>query len=472
MLQSGARPEAHTLKRYGDEARALDVLVIGGGNAGCAAALAAARHGARTLLVERYGFLGGTATAAMVGPWMTFHSGAERIVGGIAQEIVERLVVLGGSPGHIADASDYVATITPFDPEIHKALLFDMMAESGVRLLLHAYFLDALRAPDGAVRGARVATVAGVREYDARVTIDASADAYVAASAGVDVRQGDARGRVQPASLMFRLSHVDLALTAAYVREHPDEMRTSLPPEARTPSALSAVAGLYELWNAARRRGDVDVPRELVSFFASPFPDEVSVNMTRVVDVDPLDPDDLTRAEIAARAQAMQLLAFFRRDVPGFANARIAATAAQIGIRESRRIVGAYMLDGDDVLTGRAFDDAVARSAYPIDIHNPSGSGTTTSRLPPGASYEIPYRCLVPQSVDGLLVAGRCISTSHEALASTRLTPTVMTLGQAAGTAAALCARTGIRPRDLDTDALRALLVEDGVDLRRSVATT
>ncbi len=146
--------------------------MIGGGNAGCAAALAAARHGARTLLIERYGFLGGTATAAMVGPWMTFHSGEERIVGGIAQEIVERLVALGGSPGHIADASDYVATITPFDPEIHKALLFDMMRESGVDLLLHAYFLDAV-ARDGAVRGARVATVGGVRTYEATVTIDA-----------------------------------------------------------------------------------------------------------------------------------------------------------------------------------------------------------------------------------------------------------------------------------------------------------
>ena len=197
------------------------------------------------------------------------------------------------------------------------------------------------------------------------------------------------------------------------------------------------------------------MPRELVSFFISPYPDEVTVNMTRVVDIDPLDPDDLTRAEIAARAQAMQLLAFFKRDVPGFANARIAATAAQIGIRESRRIAGVYTLTRDDVLRGRAFDDAVARSAYPIDLHNPSGSGTITHRLPPGASYEIPYRCLVPERVDGLLVAGRCISTTHEALASTRLTPTVMTLGQAAGTAAAACVRDGVRPRDVDTAALR-----------------
>ena len=163
----------------------------------------------------------------------------------------------------------------------------------------------------------------------------------------------------------------------------------------------------------------------------------------------------------------MQLLAFFRRSVPGFANARIAATATQIGIRESRRIVGEYTLTRDDVLEARTFDDAIARSAYPIDVHNPSGSGTTTQRLPPGAAYEIPYRCLVPLSVDGLLVAGRCISTTHEALASTRLTPTVMTLGQAAGTAAALAVLADVTPRNVDTGALRERLALDGVDLRR-----
>lgn len=443
-----------------------DVLVVGGGNAGCAAAIAAARHGARTLLAERYGFLGGTATASMVGPWMTFHSGKERIVGGIAQEIVERLVAMGGSPGHIADASDYVPTITPFDPEIHKALLFQMMREAGVELLLHAYVTSAI-AHAGTVEGARFATVAGEREYRGAVTIDATADAFVAASAGVQTQQGDERGRVQPASLMFRLSHVDLSKTAAYVRAHPDQMRTSLKTHERTPEALTAVAGLYDLWKGALAAGEVEIPRELVSFFISPYPDEVTVNMTRVTDIDPLDPDDLTRAEIEARLQVMQLLKFFRAHVPGFENARIAATATQIGIRESRRIVGEYTLTRDDVLSARRFDDAIARSAYPIDIHNPSGSGTTTHRLPEGGSYEIPYRCLVPKTVERLLVAGRCISTTHEALASTRLTPTVMTLGQAAGTAAAIANTQGIRVRDVDAASLRAALIRDGVDLRR-----
>lgn len=464
-------------------AREYDVLVVGGGNAGCAAALAAARHGAKTLLVERYGFLGGTATAAMVGPWMTFHSGSKRIVGGIAQEIVERLQRKGGSPGHVHDSSDYVSTITPFDPEIHKAVLFEMMQEAGVQLLLHAYFLRTLMKPldfargpepvlssveaipqdETAVEGAVFATVAGERGYRARFTIDATADAYVAASAGVATQKGDERGRVQPASLMFRLSHVDLSKTATYVRMHPDQMRTSLKAHERVAPAMTAVAGLYDLWNDALEHGEVGVPRELVSFFITPYPDEVTVNMTRVTDIDPLDPDDLTRAEVEARGQVMQLLAFFRSRVPGFENARIAATGTQIGIRESRRIVGEYTLTREDVLQGRHFEDAVARSAYPIDIHNPSGTGTTTHRLAEGQSYEIPYRSMVPAHVDRLLVAGRCISTTHEALASTRLTPTVMTLGQAAGTAAALAKQTGERLSSIDVPKLRSLLMDDGV---------
>ncbi len=444
-----------------------DVLVVGGGNAGCAAALAAARHGARTLLVERYGFLGGTATAAMVGPWMTFHSGNERIVGGIAQEIVERLVRMGGSPGHLHDSSDYVSTITPFDPEMHKALLFEMMRESGVDLLLHAWFLAPVL--DGeALAGASFATVGGGRVYHARVVIDATADAYVAAAAGVPTQKGDERGRVQPASLMFRLSHVDLTKTATYVRMHAEQMRTSLKAHERTAHALTAVAGLYALWQQAKEDGIVDVPRELVSFFISPYPDEVTVNMTRVTEIDPLDPDDLTRAEVEARRQVMELWRFFRERVPGFEQARIAATGTQVGIRESRRIIGRYTLTADDVLNARTFDDAVARSAYPIDIHNPSGSGTTTHRLAQGESYEIPYRCLVPVTREQLLVAGRCISTTHEALASTRLTPTVMTLGQAAGTAAALANQRNISVSAVEGEELRAILTNDGVDLRRT----
>ncbi|MGI8671755.1 MAG: FAD-dependent oxidoreductase, partial [Luteitalea sp.] len=447
-----------------------DVLVVGGGNAGCTAAISAARLGARVRLVERYGFLGGTATAAMVGPWMTYHAGsadeAGRVTGGLAQEFVDRLVEMGGSPGHLPDASDYVPTITPFDPEMHKWLLMAMCEEAGVQLLLHATLLDVLL--DGTrLTGVRVQTVSGPRTMMASRVIDCTADALVSHAAGVPCEQGNADGRVQPMTMMFRLSHVDLDVTAAWLRDHPDQIRTSLDPVQFSATTLTAVAGLWDLWRAARAAGEVDIPREIVSFFRGAHPDEVSVNMTRVTGLDPLDADDLTRAEVEGRRQTMALLSFFRTRVPGFAQCRLAATPAQIGVRESRRIVGEYQLTSDDLRHSRRLPDAVTRSGYPIDIHSPTGEGTRTTRLPKGMTYEIPYRCLVPLRVDGLLVAGRCISVSHEALASTRLTPTIMTLGQAAATAAVQSLAARVEPRAVATDALRASLITQGVDLRR-----
>jgi hypothetical protein len=283
----------------------------------------------------------------------------------------------------------------------------------------------------------------------------------------VPCEQGNRDGLVQPMTMMFRLSHVDLDATADWLRDHPDQIRTSLPPAQFSADTLTAVAGLWSLWEEARAAGEVDIPREIVSLFRGVHRDEVTVNMTRVTGLDPLDADDLTRAEIETRRQTMQLLRFFQQRVPGFAQCRLAATPAQVGVRESRRIVGEYQLSGDDLLQARSFPDAVARSGYPIDIHNPKGAGTTTVRLPAGKTYEIPYRCLVPLAIDDLLVAGRCISVSHEALASTRLTPTIMTLGQAAGTAAVQSLHAGLEPRRIDTDLLRASLVTQGVDLRR-----
>ncbi len=448
----------------------FDILVVGGGNAGCTAAIAAARLGARVCLVERYGFLGGTATAAMVAPWMTYHAGSAgeegRVTGALAQEFVDRLMQMDGSPGHLPDASDYVPTITPFDPEIHKWLLMAMCEEAGVRLLLHATFLASILDASRIV-GVWVQTVSGPREIRASRVIDCTADALVSHAAGVPCEQGNADGLVQPMTMMFRLSHVDLDATADWLRAHPDQIRTSLRPEQFSADTLTAIAGLWDLWKAAREAGEVDIPREVVSLFRGVHRDEVTVNMTRVTGLDPLDADDLTRAEIETRRQTMALVRFFQTRVPGFERCRLAATPAQVGVRESRRIVGEYQLTGDDLLQARTFPDAVARSGYPIDIHNPKGEGTSTVRLPAGRTYEIPYRCLVPLQVDDLLVAGRCISVTHEALASTRLTPTIMTLGQAAATAAVQSLQASVPPRHVDTDALRASLVAQGVDLRR-----
>ena len=440
-------------------------VVVGGGNAGCAAAIAAARHGARTLLVERYGFLGGTATAAMVGPWMTFHSGEERIVGGIAEEIVERLMRKGASPGHLPDSSDYVATITPFDPEVHKALLFEMMREAGVALLLHAYFLAAEL--DGVTR---YAARRSRRSAAARTCTRNGRDRCDRRRAGCRVgRRADAAGR---RARSRAAGDADVPVESCRSRRDWRGTCASIPRRCaarcrRTHARRNRLPPLPDstrFGSARATRAIVDVPRELVSFFISPYPDEVTVNMTRVVDIDPLDPDDLTRAEVESRLQAMQLFEFFRQCVPGFENARIAATGdagRHPRVAPNRRTVHAHARRRSASAQVRRRGCAQRLSDRSSTIPPAAERRRTGSRR--ARATRFPTAALVPVNREQLLVAGRCISTTHEALASTRLTPTVMTLGQAAGTAAALACARGVRVGDIDVRALREQLRADGV---------
>jgi hypothetical protein len=195
----------------------------------------------------------------------------------------------------------------------------------------------------------------------------------------------------------------------------------------------------------------------------------VHFNTTRVTGLSATKADDLTAAELEARQQAHELARFLASDVPGFERAYLQQSAAQIGVRESRRIVGQYVLTGEDVLSARKFPDGVARGSYPIDIHNPAGAGTVLRSLPPGEWYEIPYRCLLPRGVDNLLVAGRPISSTHEAHSSLRVMPIAIAIGQAAGTAAALCAARKIPPSRLPAAALRRRLAAQDVDLSPKV---
>jgi hypothetical protein len=231
--------------------------------------------------------------------------------------------------------------------------------------------------------------------------------------------------------LMFRIGEFDREPFAQFVRDYPDQWK--------------GVHGLWQLIGEATAAGDLDLAREDILFFATPHPKELSVNCTRVTDVLGIDPFDLSRAEFEARRQMQQIMAFLKKYVPGFRDAYVIQSGTHIGVRETRRIVGEYTLTGEDVLSARKFDDAIARASYPVDIHNPAGKGTVLRRLPPGEWYEIPLRCLIPSGVDNILVAGRCISGTHEAHSSYRVTPTAMATGQAAGVCAALAAE----PTDL-----------------------
>jgi hypothetical protein len=232
------------------------------------------------------------------------------------------------------------------------------------------------------------------------------------------------------------------------------------------------VAGFEdELERAIQARELGDLKREHVLFFNTHRPNEVIVNMSRVTGVNPLDPQSLTQAEIEAREQVVAIMAFLRRRIPGFAHAHITAVGGRVGVRESRRIVGEVVLTAEDLSGGRRWPDVIARSAYPIDIHSPTGEIDASldefqdDYLSQGVTYDIPYRCLVPKRVDQLLAAGRCISTTAEAHGATRVSPTCMALGQAAGTAAALAARAGVTPRELAVAELQDVLISQGVDI-------
>lgn len=434
-----------------------DVLVVGGGPAGIAAAVAAARAGAGVLLAERYGFLGGTASAALVGPLMSYHTtpagngrqivAPKKVIGGLLDELVNRMVAIGGAVP--PDPTwDYMALI---DAEAIKTVALQMVLEADVRLMLHSQAVRVVR--DGnLVRGVIFETKSGRQAVLADVVVDATGDADIAAQAGASYeigRQGD--GACQPMSLIFKLGGVDLDRFRDYVRGHPGE--------------FSLAQGLRRLVEEATRNGDLELAREDILFFPTPAPDEVVVNSTRLSGFNALDVWGLTEAEIEGRRQAEMLVKFFRGYVPGFERTRLLQTGCQVGVRETRRVSGEYVLTAEDVLGSARFPDVIARGCYPLDVHSPEGRGTEMRRLPPGSSYDVPYRCLVPLEVDGLLIAGRSISGTHEAQSSYRVMPICLATGQAAGVAAARAAKAGVPPRAVDVAAVQAELLRQGAIL-------
>ncbi len=448
-----------------------DVIVTGGGMAGSIAAVAAARNGARTLLIERDGALGGTMTNNLVGPMMTFHSRKEQVIRGMPQEVVDRLVALGGSPGHIYDATGYVETVTPFDTEILKLVLQRMVVESGAQVLLHTLVEEALVDGDR-LNGVVVRHKGGAEKLASRIVVDASGDGDVAALAGAPFelgRPGD--GLVQPVSLMFKMGGVDLEAFKDHLIRHPEIAR--LGPDGPKPyqnQPLIAVCAFPDLLQQALAGGEIPtLQREHVLVFSTQRPDEMFINMSRVQHVNPLDAWDLSRAELTAREQIHAITAFLQRQIPGFGHAHMISSGGRVGVRESRRIMGEYVLQAEDVLGGRQFADVIARSAYPIDVHAPDPSEPHYDAfIRDDRTYDIPYRCLVPLKIENLLTAGRDISTSHIAHASTRTSPTCMSFGQAAGTAAALALKSGVTPRQLEIGLLQSTLRAQGADLGKT----
>ncbi|MED4599445.1 FAD-dependent oxidoreductase [Paenibacillus validus] len=437
-----------------------DIVVVGGGPAGINAAIAAGRSGARTLLIERYGFLGGMSTIALVYPWMTYHTmDGKQVIAGIAQEIIDRLMALNASPGHVRDTCGFVSTITPYDPEIYKVLVLDMLREAGVKLLLHS-FVDDVTVKDERIESVRLTSKSGKIDVKAKMFIDTSGDADVAYLAGAPILKGrDEDQLTQPMTMKFRMRGVDLARVKQYMIEHPEEFYKKTPIDELDQLPLTAVQGFYKHWKEAA----LPINRDQVLFFTGPGEDEVLVNTTRVQGLDGTRVEDLTEAEELGRKQVLMVADFMVKHLPGFEKASISQVGAQIGIRETRRLDGVYSLQISDVTEGRRFEDCIARSGYPIDIHDPKNKGVTAAWIAGDGAYDIPYRSLLAKGVSNLLAGGRCISTSHEALATTRLSPSCMATGQAAGTAAGMAVKQGVSPHELNVKDLQQQLRQDGV---------
>ena len=407
-----------------------DVIVVGGGPGGVCAAVGAAREGASVLLVERYGFLGGMATAGLVNPFMPYTLQGRRLTSAVFNELLERLQAAGA-----LSAEGMV-----FDDEGMKVVLDRMILDHGVDLLLHSLFVG-VEMDGRRIVSVQTAGKSGRIDLTGTVFVDSTGDGDLAVQAGAPVEKGRATdGLCQPMTLCFRIGGV-----------------------AGEPGVRQLRQELTEIFLAAREAGEIDLPREDVLIFATMVPHVFHFNTTRVIQRDGTDTLDLTAAELEGRRQVTGLFRLFRQRSPRFRDAYVIKTAAQIGVRESRRVMGEYTLTVHDVLEAIKFADGIACSNYPVDIHNPTGEGTLIRRVPAGEYYEVPYRCLVPRNVDNLLIGSRCVSATHEAHSSLRVMPVVAGIGEAAGVAAAWAAREGIAPREVDGAGLKAVVLGDAL---------
>jgi len=428
-------PERHT-----PIVATADVVVCGGGPAGFIAALAAARNGARTVLVERLGFLGGAATGGFVGPISNFNnSRGDRIIAGIPLEFVEAMATQGGAIVNQSGGN------VPFDPEIYKRVSMRMVSDAPIHTLLHSHVVDCIVDPlaPGKITHLLIESKSGRQAIETRFIVDCTGDADVIARAGLAYHVDDAP---QPMSLCFRLGGVDTRkLPSLYIPadgnpDHHEGLRRAMQ-RLRSSGDLPAFGGPWVVHGSTVREG------------------EVSVNATRFSGSG-IDAASLTEAEFVTRDNMWRIVEMMRQGSEEFRNCYLIDSACQVGVRESRRIRGVYTMTKEDILSPRDFADTIAKGSHPIDIHSAKDDVQDLTWL--DDAYSIPYRTLLPVGSENVLAAGRIASATREAFASMRVQATCMALGQAAGTAAALCSRQNVSVAALDAKLLRDTLRADG----------
>lgn len=445
-----------------------DVLVVGGGPAGLCAAIASARSGARTVLVEKFGFCGGMATAGLVAPFMTCYDsgGEEMLIRGLFAEIVDRLVASGGAihPFECDAPSCFTSYITkghkrvtPFKAESLKLLADEMLTEAGVTVLYHTDFADT-EIKDEKITRVILHKKEGLCAAAAKIVIDCTGDADVAAAAGVPYYVGNpATGKIQPATMFFRICNVDSRKVDLDIEANKDNFYRKDGVNYRS---------MHWWVEKARQSGDWDLDRVSIGLFRGVDEDEWSINTSRIMGIDGTSSESLTIGEMEGRRQVKKIFDFLVKYVPGCEKAKLIQTGSTLGIRETRHVRGIRTLTIDDILQCRVPEDSVMIAANSVDIHGKFGPRSNEYiTLPEGKYYGIPYGSLVPVGMKNLLVAGRCISAESDAAGAIRVMPPCMGLGQAAGTAAALCVFYDCDVSNLNTDSLRRKLIADKVRL-------
>jgi hypothetical protein len=426
----------------------FNVIVVGSGSSGSIAAISAARNGARTLLLERYGFLGGISTAVLDTFYGFYTPGQQsiKVVGGVADDVVAGLRRFNSC---FERPNTYGAgTGITYNSEYLKVVWERLALEAGAKILLHAWLQEA-EVSGGRVRSVTIATKQGLKKLQADFFIDATGDADLCYFAGAPCELAGEHEPAQMLTTTFKVVNVDTVLRKTITKQ-----------EFHSRMAAAAHSGVY------------DLPRREGSDHATPILGMMATNMTRVQSFvkddeefrNASDPELLSCSEIEGRRQALEYLRFLKERIPGYANAELVAFGTQIGVRESRRILGEYRLTREDVLSAKQFDDQIGLCGAPIEDHH-AGGDTKWQYLPEGRCVGIPLRTLIPSSLENVLVTGRCFSATHDAHASVRSMAQCMAMGQAAGTAAALCTARKRSPRDLDLRTLQQKLRTDGAIL-------
>ena len=437
----------------------VDILVVGGGPAGIMAARAAAESGLKVMLIESRGYVGGNLTLGLPILGYLGRKGNQGVEG-LPQMLIDRLRARGKASEH-KPCKNHVS-LTIIDSEEVKDVALEMLEDVGVKILFYVFCSDVIK--DGNdVKGVIIESKEGREAILAKTVIDCTGDGDVAFRAGVECHKGDSDGGMQPPTLMFCMRGVNVQELRDAIVNRPEEFDMDVMPTEQFKSGPFIVVGFRKKIEEAREKG-YSIPVARTILITGLADDEIWVNMSRVCGVDSTNPTSYTDGEITARMQNDEIERYLRDFIPGFEHAWRDKVAAFMGIRESRVIKGKYVLTADDILSCRKFEDAVGVASYPVDIHHSHGDDCTMMWCPD--CYDLPYRMLVPEKVENLLVAGRCASMTHEAMASARVMSTCMVMGEAAGRAAKIAVEEGVPVSKVNVEAVREDLRENGAYLR------